>query len=162
MDQEFDKIVEDMDLVLVNTTVAWEHVTEIECGLRTVKESRRITVLLLPYKVLPKQVLIHHVHFAILWVNSAPSDRGVSDRFSPCKIVTHQELDYKKHCKGFLGEFIHAHGDSDVTKDMQPSTCQGLLLGPTSNIQGTYKVFDPNMGKVKEPKSSHEFPCQAI
>ena len=44
VDQEFDKIVEDMKLVLANTTAAGGHVTEIERGIRTLKERCHSTV----------------------------------------------------------------------------------------------------------------------
>ena len=66
MDQEFDKIVDDMDLVLVNTTTTQEHVTEIECVIRTIKESCHSTISILPYKILPKQTVIHLVYFTII------------------------------------------------------------------------------------------------
>ena len=97
MDQEFGNIDDNMDLVLVNITAAREHVTEIERGIHTVKESCCYTMSLLPNNVIPKQVVIHLVYFAILWINSASADNGTSDKFSPCKIVTHRELDHNKY-----------------------------------------------------------------
>ena len=44
MDQEFDKVAPDMDLALVNTTAAREHVAEVEREIRTIKEGTRSTV----------------------------------------------------------------------------------------------------------------------
>ena len=41
MDQEFDKIVDQVPLLEVNTTAAREHVGEIERGLRTIQERGR-------------------------------------------------------------------------------------------------------------------------
>ena len=44
MDMEFEKIIDKIDMAIVNTTAAREHVTDCERGIRTIKESARCTV----------------------------------------------------------------------------------------------------------------------
>ena len=39
MDQEFDKIVDRMDMAIVNTCATNEHVTEAERNIRPIKDS---------------------------------------------------------------------------------------------------------------------------
>ena len=60
MDMEFEKIIDEIDMAIVNTTAAREHVTDCERGIRTIKESARCTVSEMRrvnIKVLPKQVI---------------------------------------------------------------------------------------------------------
>ena len=59
MDQEFDKVVDEVELVEVNTTAAPEHVGEIERCIRTVKERCRAVVSTLPFKYLQRQIVVH-------------------------------------------------------------------------------------------------------
>ena len=64
MDQEFDKIVDKMDLAIVNTCGAREHVTDAERGIRTIKDTSRCTVAKsrrIGITLLRKQVIIHLV-----------------------------------------------------------------------------------------------------
>jgi hypothetical protein len=66
MDQEFDKIKDKINMVEINTTAACEDVGKIECLIRTIMEDSRALVSDLPYSILPRQVVIHLVYFAVL------------------------------------------------------------------------------------------------
>jgi hypothetical protein len=99
MDQKFDKVDNIVNMVKINTTVAREHIGEIECNIRVIKERSHAIVSDLPYKILPRQVIIHLVYFSVLWLNSLPSTVGVSEKYSSQGIVTGRELDFNKHCK---------------------------------------------------------------
>jgi hypothetical protein len=151
MDQEFDKVKEKIDLVEINTTAAREHIGEIKQFIRTIKEWSRALVLDLPYTTLPQQVIIHLVYFAVLWLNSLPAAAGVSEQYSPCKIVLGCKLNFAKHCIAPFGSYIKAHDNPMITNTMRPCTFPGIFLGPTGNHQGTHKVFDTNTGVVKKP-----------
>ena len=63
MDQEFDKLVDELPIVEVNKPAAREHVGEIEHGIRTMKDRSRGTISPLPYAVLSQQVVINLVYF---------------------------------------------------------------------------------------------------
>ena len=65
----------------------------------------------LPFKTVPKRVIIELVYFLALWINSFPSKVGVSSTYSPQEIFTVQKLDYKKHCQLDFGEYVEVdHG----------------------------------------------------
>jgi hypothetical protein len=151
MDQEFDKVEDACDMVEINTTAAHEHVGKIKHFIRTIKERSRALVSDLPYTPLPRQVVIHLVYFAVLWLNSLPAAVGVSDKYSPWEIVLGRKLDFEKHCKTTFGSYLEAHADPPITNTMRPRTFPGIFLGPTGNRQGTHKVFDINTGVVKKP-----------
>ena len=78
MDMEFKKIKDDMGLVDVNTTVAREHMAEIERGICLLKERSRCVVKSLPFQYLHKQIVIQLVYFVTLFVNTILSAEGIS------------------------------------------------------------------------------------
>ena len=63
MDIEFDKLKELLPNVALNTTAAREHVGEIEQKIRVIKERARGTISTLPYKKLPRLMVIELLHF---------------------------------------------------------------------------------------------------
>ena len=159
MDMEFEKIIDEIDMAIVNTTAAREHVTDCERGIRTIKESARCTVSEMRrvnIKVLPKQVIIHLIYFVVMWLNGGPNKNGISQVYSPREIVTGKTLEYRLRFKANFGQYVHAHIDPDKTSGMQSRTFSGIYLGPTGNMQGTVKVLDLNTGKVKKPKTFTE------
>jgi hypothetical protein len=158
MDQEFDKVKDACNMVEINTTAVREHIGEIECFIRTIKECSRALMSDLPYTPLPRQVVIHLVYFAVLWLNSLPAAAGVSDKYSPWEIILGRKLDFEKHCKTTFGSYIKAHDDPITTNTMHPQTFPGIFLGLTGNRQGTHKVFDINTGVVKKPRTITPLP----
>jgi hypothetical protein len=65
MDMEFNK-KELLTNVALNTTVAREHVGEIEQKIRVIKERARGMINTLPYKKLPRLMVIELLHFCMM------------------------------------------------------------------------------------------------
>ena len=58
-----------------------------------VKERARSTMGILPYKLLPKLVIVELLHFCVMWMNSFPVKSGISEKWSPREIVSrHKSL----------------------------------------------------------------------
>ena len=149
MDMEFDKLVDMMAEVMINTTAAREHVGDIERYIRTIKERARSVVSMLPYKkFLHHQVIIHLLKFVAMWMNALPADNGVSDTISPREIVTRLKMNFDKHCKVLFGSYVKASEDSDITNTLRDRTQECIALGPTGNVQGSLACFDINTGEV--------------
>ena len=70
MDQEFDKIASKIPLEEANTAATREHVAEIERAIQIIKERCRGILSTLPFKYLPRKIVIHLVYFAVLWLNA--------------------------------------------------------------------------------------------
>jgi len=157
MDQEFDKVENEIGLVEVNTSAAREHVGEIERMIRVIKERARGISATLPYSYLPRQMVIHLIYFVVLCLNSVPSALGISQVHSPREIVTWRGLDFNKHFKHQFGTYVEAHEDPVITNTNRSCTYPGVYIGTTGNIQGTPKVFDIKTGKVKKPRSVTAF-----
>ena len=118
----------------------------------------------LSYEIFPKQVVIHLVYYVVIFLNCSVAANGVSDTLSPREIVLRRKLDWNKHCtsKGEpleFGEYVEAHEDPDITNTPASRTFPSIYLGPTTNIQGTKKVFDLKTGVVKKPRTVTRFPC---
>jgi hypothetical protein len=92
---EFEKLWPLMPHVALNTTAAREHAGEIERKIRVIKESARGTFNTLPYKKIPRVVVIELLHFCVMWMNSFPIKLGISEKWSPRELVSRTKLDAK-------------------------------------------------------------------
>ncbi len=81
MNQEFDKVEDNCEMVGINTTAAYKQVGEIKGFIQTIKECSCALVLNLPYTMLPHQVVIHLVYFAVLLPNCSPTDVSHLERY---------------------------------------------------------------------------------
>jgi hypothetical protein len=149
MDMEFKKLEDGSTEVAINTTVAREHVSDIERCIRIIKDRCRSVLSELPYKkFLPDIFIVHLLKFVVLWLNTFPSDNGVSTEFSPREIVTSLRLEYAKHCKARFGAYIEASQDPDVSNTTDDRTAPCIVLGPTGNEQGSVFCFNLETKKV--------------
>jgi hypothetical protein len=99
MDMEFGKLKNLLAHVALNTTAAREHVGKIKQKIRVIKERARETINTLPYKKLPRLMVIELLHFCMIWMNSFPVRSGISDNWSPRELVSRHKLDAKLHCR---------------------------------------------------------------
>ena len=88
IDNKFDAVKKHVPFLAVNTTAAREHVGEIECKIRTVKERVRCTTGEFPFEFIPTMVLIYVVYNIALWLNAFPIRSGITGGFSPRELVT--------------------------------------------------------------------------
>jgi hypothetical protein len=70
----FEKLKPLTPHVALNTTAAREHVGEIERKIRVIKERARGTFNTLPYKKLPKMMVIELLHFCVMWMICFPRE----------------------------------------------------------------------------------------
>ena len=53
-------------------------------------------------------------------LNFFPNKNRVSKHYSPCMILHKENLDYNRHCKFVLGEYIQAHDEPNPTNTNAP------------------------------------------
>jgi hypothetical protein len=87
MDNDFEKVKDQVPLAVLNTPAAAEHIGEIERCIRVIKERSRGIICTLPYTRLPQQMLIHLLHYIVMWLNNFPVSSRVSNRFSPRELI---------------------------------------------------------------------------
>ncbi len=97
---------------------------------------------------MPQVILIELIYHVVLWLNAFPSRSGISETLSPREIVLRHKLDYKKHCRAPFGSYCEAHDEPAPTNSMVTRATPCIVLGPTGNLQGTYKFFHLQMQKL--------------
>jgi hypothetical protein len=70
MENEFEKLRNLVPILVVNTTAAKEHVLEVERKIRLIKERGRGILNTLPFKRMPKLMLIELIYHVVLWLNA--------------------------------------------------------------------------------------------
>ena len=88
MEKDYDEVKYHILFLEINTTVAREHVSEIERELRQIKERMICTSSKFPFQFIPTMVLINTVYNVGLWLNTFLLRSGITGRFSPREIVT--------------------------------------------------------------------------
>ena len=78
MDNEFEKLRNLVPILAINTTAAKEHVPEVERKIRLIKERGRGILNTLPFKKMPRLMLIELIYHVVLWLNAFPANSGVS------------------------------------------------------------------------------------
>jgi hypothetical protein len=141
MNNKFEKLQNLMPILATNTIAAKEHVLEVECKIRLMKEQGRGILNTLPFKKMPRIMLIELIYHVMLWLNAFLTKTEVSETLSPHKIVYQHKLDFAKHCKLPFGIFCKAHDERTPTNSMVTSSTPLIVLGPTGNLQGTYNFF---------------------
>ena len=126
--------------------------------LLIVKERARSIYNTLPYARLPKMMIIELLYFVVMWMNSFPVVLGVSSQLSPREFILRHKLDAKLHCRAPFGAYCEVHDNDDVTNTLLHRTHPAICLGPTGNLQGTYKFLLLDTGKHVLRRNFTELP----
>ena len=86
-------------------------------------------------------IVTNMVYFVVLWLNAFPVRNGILKKYSPRSTIIRNKLSWKRHCKITFGTYCEVHDEPDPRNDMTPRTHEGINVGPTGNIQGTYNSF---------------------
>ena len=132
--------------VTLNTTSRDEHVGDIERDIRTVKERMRGISNTIPFKRLTRNMVMELAKAVVYWLNSVPSNTGVTPMMSPRTIITGQLLDYHKHCCYEFGEYVQTHEEHD--NPLLSRTVGAIALRPTGNQQGGYFFMSLHTGRI--------------
>ena len=132
-DGEFAPL-EDLVPIAFNFCGREEHVPEVEQHIQTLKNRVRAGYNLLPFKHLPRLLLIQLVYVQQMWLNAFPHADSVSPHLSPRYLMTGWNLDFDKHVKLEFGAFVQTH--EEHSNGMPPRTLSAINMGPSGNEQG--------------------------
>ena len=132
--------------VTLNTTSRDEHVGDVERYICTIKECMRSVSNTIPFKRLTRNMVMELAKAVVYWLNSVPSNTGVSPTMSPRTIITGQLLDYHKHCRYEFGEYVQTHEEHD--NSLLSHTVGAIALRPTGNQQGGYFFMSLHTGRI--------------
>ena len=131
--------------VQLNVTSNDEHVPEIERYIRTVKERARCIWNTMPFHKIPSRMTVELVHSCVFWLNSFPTNDGISTTLSPRSIVVGSHVDSNKHCRVEFGAYVQTHEEHN--NSMATRTTGAIALRPTGNAQGGYYFMSLSTGK---------------
>jgi hypothetical protein len=158
MDREFEKVKNELPLVVCNTTAAKEHMSKVEHSIRTIKEWMQGMVGTLPFKFIPGRLKMEFIYFVVLWLNAFPAKSGVSATYLPRELLVHWKPDHKKHCRVLPGTYCEAHDKPVPSNTMTPCTHKCIACGPTGNLQGSVKFYCLTMGRILKRRSFTAMP----
>ena len=107
-------------------------------------------------------MLIHLMHFVVMWLNNFPVSNEISSTYSPRKIVLRHYLDCNHHCLAPFGAYCKTHKDNTPTNNMTTRGCPAICLGPMGNIQGTYNFLSLVTGMVIKHHRFDELPIPDV
>ena len=132
--------------ITLNVAAANEHVPAIERRIRVIKERVRATRHTLPYKCMPKIMVVELVKFSVFWLNAFPAKGGVSTTLSPRTLLTGMGIDFATHCRLSFGSYVQTHEENFRTNGQQARTLGAITLGPDNSSQGGYNFYNLNTG----------------
>ena len=146
-DMDFECIKDDVRPILMNLNAHDDHVGEVERSIRTIKERVRADVHSMPFKRLPKIMVVELVNRAVLVLNQFPALDGVSDTLSPLTIMTGKPNPDFHNMKIEFGSYAQVFEENDPTNTTKSRTTGAIALNPTGNAQGDYYFMSLNTGR---------------
>ena len=112
------------------------HVPEVERSNRTVKNSLRTVTHGLPFRRIPKVMVLEMVFFCIKNLNLYPSSNGISTSLSPLSIVRGEgPPDYNNLGLEF-GSYAQVFNDNPISNSMAARTTDAIALCPSYSSTG--------------------------
>jgi hypothetical protein len=98
---------------------------------------------------MPVIIRVYAVIFSVIWVKFFSPKGRISSTLSPQTIVTCLSPNAEKHCRIPFGAYTQVHVDNTQCNNAMISRTVGAIsLGPTGNIQGTYKFMSLLTGRL--------------
>jgi len=130
-----------------NITPRDAHVGEVERSIRTIKERVRADIHDMPFKRLPKLIIVELVRRAVQVLNQFPALDGVSDTLSPLNIMTGKPSPDYHQMKIDFGSYVQVFEDNDPTNTTKSRRTGAIVLNPTGNAQGDYHFMSLTTGR---------------
>ena len=156
-DNEFDHDVIKSEIpgAIFDICAAGEHVPAIERCIRTVKDRCRCMCHSIPFKRYTKIMTIHLIISCVHWLNSFPSEGGISDTMSPLKILEGKDVPDLKTKRIAFGMYALVHTGTSNGMNTRRTPAIGLS---ESNQTGGHFFMSLHTGKRLHGNSWDELP----
>jgi hypothetical protein len=114
--------------IKINYASTQEHVPRAERNNRVLQERVRAAYHRFSYTHLPRTLVKYLVMESAEKLNFFPKKYEVSKVFSARMIMHHENLDYERHCKYQIGEFVQAHKEPNHTNTNAPRSLDCIYL----------------------------------
>ena len=122
----------------LNVVPADSHVGEIECSIRTVKERLRTCAHGLPFRRLPRLMIVHTVSDALRCLSQFPWPHNISATMSPNGIVTGATVPDYTRMRIEFGTYVQLFEDKTPSNTLKSRSVGAIALSPTGNAHGDY------------------------
>jgi hypothetical protein len=162
-DNEFRKVMDPLSVrqnppIKMNYAAAQEHVPRAERNNRVIQERVRAAYHRLPFTHLPRILVKFLVMESTKKLNFFPNKNGVSKYFSPRMIMHQENLDYDRHCKHHIGEYVQAHDEPIHTNTNAPRSLDCIYLRPMDNAQGGHELLHLQTNSVVKRRRLTKIP----
>ena len=144
--------------IIGNFATRSEHVPEIERQIRVLKERARACRHTLPFKYLPRLIVIEMMNNCALWLNVFPPKGGVST-ISPRTLITGVKFDYTKHCKLPFGAYAQVHEEPSPSNSQVARTVGAICLAQLETNKAATSLLTSAMGNGLHDSSGHHYQC---
>ena len=134
--------------VTMNYTNAQDHVPKAERNNCMLKERIRMAFHHLPYKAIPQVMIRYLAMESARKLNLFPAKGGISAYYSPQTILTHEVLNYNKHCTKPFGMYVQASQENDPTNMNVERMLDAIYLKPNTNKQSSHILMDLHTGEA--------------
>ena len=100
---------------------------------------------MLPFRRLPRLLLVHLLRNTEFWKNAFPYDNSAFPDYSPRYLLQGNDITFKHHVRLEFGSYVQTHEDHDNT--MNARTTGAICMGPTGNRQGGHYFFNLSTGE---------------
>jgi hypothetical protein len=143
----------------LNCTSANEHVGDIECAIRLVKERIRSFITSFPFRYIPRIIKLELVNLIVFTTNHIVRKNSISPYLSPSRIVLGQALDASKSCHLAIGSYCQIHEETLPRNSVSvPRTVDAIALCPINNLQGSYLFLRLDTWRRVDRRSWNELP----
>ena len=146
-DNEFECLRQELAQIRLNIVAQDDHVPEIERSIRTVKECLRVLVHGMPFKRIPKLLLVELVRSVIKNLNILPAKQGVCKDVNPRSVVAGLPNPDYNQLKIEIGQYCTVFEDNNPTNTTRRRMVDAIALNQTGNAQGTYHFMSLASGK---------------
>jgi hypothetical protein len=162
-DNEFRKVMDPLSArqdppIKMNYAAAQEHVPRAERNNRVIQERVRSAYHRFPFTHLPRILVKFLVMESTKKLNFFPNKNGVSKYFSPRMIMHHENLDFERHCKYQIGEYVQAHNEPNHTNTNAPRSLDCIYLRPMDNAQGGHELLHLQTNRVVKRRKLTKIP----
>jgi hypothetical protein len=142
----------------MNYAAAQEHVPRAERNNRVIQERVRVAYHRFPFTHLPRILVKYLVMESTKKLNLFPNKNGVSKYFSPRMIMHQETLDYARHYKYQIGEYVQAHDEPDHTNTNAARSLDCIGLRPMDNAQGGHELLHLQTNRVVKRRTMTKIP----
>ena len=138
---------------------AKEHVSEVERLIHIIKERARALRSRMPYKALPRPLVVGIVKHVGKWLNDFIPKNYISQSLSPRTLLAGERLDYNNHCRVEVGSYVQTHDEPQQLNNVNVArTIGAIALEHSGNIQGGYYFLSLTSGRIIKRRRWTETP----